>query len=240
MPPAALLLAPQTYESGMTPLMEAARHGNIQTSVALLKLGADWKLQNKHGHTALDIASSPLPDYFSLRESCFSQNKWNKLQGSITQDRQVTAHLLQEIEEKGSPEVVFADMRAKLEKFVALVEEQQALQQQKAAEDNEAPAPPQEPEGKCPFVSNMEGVTKNPDGTYTLEAPANAEQFVRNSANKIRAEDAKIEDQRFKAAKEAALAEPEKPEAEAPEPPAEERPPPEAVQAAHAEMEVID
>mmetsp|Transcript_127334 Transcript_127334/g.220720 ORF Transcript_127334/g.220720 Transcript_127334/m.220720 type:complete len:366 (-) Transcript_127334:169-1266(-) len=235
----------QTYDGGMTPLMEAARHGNIQTCLALLKLGADWKLQNKWGHTALDVAKAPLPEYFSLRESCFSQNKWNKLQGRITQDRQVTAHLLEEVEAKGSAEVVLADMRASLEKFLALVEAQEALRQQQAAEGNEAAAPPQPESQAPPFVSSTDGFTKNPDGTYTLEAPPNAESFVRNSANKIRAEDAKAEDQRVKAARAAApsvpaAAAPAAPEEGAPEPPTEERPPPEAVQAAHAEMEIID
>lgn len=254
----------QTYDTGMTPLMEAARHGNMQTTIALLKYGADWKIMNSSGHTAFDIANSQLPDYYTFKESCFSSNRWQNLCTRVQQDRMYVARILEEVQIQGSAEPVLANMRAALQQFIDVVEQQQAAvaaqQAQAEAEGTQAGASAEAPTAEPTLTAEemfaqREGMIKNPNGTYTLEGGWEAaakirEAAARTRAETIRAEHAAAAGERHVAAKAAAKAEasgtmPAEPPA-AVEKKIETQPVPQAppdaaaVKASQEEMEVVD
>jgi ankyrin repeat protein len=44
-------------ENGITPLMEAARHGHLEAVQLLLRLGVSTGKRDHSGHTALDLAA---------------------------------------------------------------------------------------------------------------------------------------------------------------------------------------
>merc|ERR1712048_99632 len=90
----------QTHESGMTPLMELARYGNVGALPDLLALGADTSLQNVNGHTAKDIAQMVLPEYLTLHECQCSSNRWDIIKAKIDADRCKVAQELEKAEKK--------------------------------------------------------------------------------------------------------------------------------------------
>lgn len=54
--------------TGMTPLMEAARYGNVQGAALLLELKASPELRNLRGERALDIARARVPEHLDLQD----------------------------------------------------------------------------------------------------------------------------------------------------------------------------
>lgn len=91
----------QVHDTGMTPLMEAARYGNCAAALALLQLGADWQLRNANGHSALDVARTRLPEYLSLREAMCSENQWEAVKARVDKDRDGVVSLLAFVEQQG-------------------------------------------------------------------------------------------------------------------------------------------
>lgn len=91
----------QTHSSGMTPLMEAARYGNIACATQLLLLGADCKLRNAKGHSAGDIARLSVPNYLELSEAMCSETNWDAVKARINSDRMKVAALLETVEKNG-------------------------------------------------------------------------------------------------------------------------------------------
>ena len=83
--------------SGMTPLMEATRFGNVFGVELLLELRADPHHANTRGHTALEIARSKVPEYLDFQEMQCSENRITSVKESIERDRQRIAKMLKKL-----------------------------------------------------------------------------------------------------------------------------------------------
>eukprot|EP00930_Biecheleria_cincta_P003472 TRINITY_DN104406_c0_g1_i1.p1 TRINITY_DN104406_c0_g1~~TRINITY_DN104406_c0_g1_i1.p1 ORF type:complete len:233 (-),score=27.18 TRINITY_DN104406_c0_g1_i1:46-744(-) len=84
----------QVEGTGVSPLMEAARFGSIQSVVTLLALRANPDLRDSQGHTALDIAKMKLPSYLEFQEIQCSENCLDGVSCRINEDRLQVARLL--------------------------------------------------------------------------------------------------------------------------------------------------
>lgn len=91
----------QVHDTGMTPLMEAVRFGNLPNSLTLLQLGADSMLRNAQGDTALDIAKKDASEYLTMQEANCSFTHFVKHKASVTRDRLAVANVLEDIQKKG-------------------------------------------------------------------------------------------------------------------------------------------
>mmetsp|Transcript_95981 Transcript_95981/g.311314 ORF Transcript_95981/g.311314 Transcript_95981/m.311314 type:complete len:255 (-) Transcript_95981:3-767(-) len=85
----------QVHDSGLSPLMEAARYGNLDAVRVLLELRADCTLCDSQGLSVLDIARRQLPDYLSVEEASCSENRWEGVKAQIQCDRGLIAQLLE-------------------------------------------------------------------------------------------------------------------------------------------------
>lgn len=82
----------------LTPLMEASRYGNLRAIVTLLELKADIGCRNARGHSALDIARTKEPEYFSIAEACLPTDDgfaWEQLRRGLAKDRRLCAVFLE-------------------------------------------------------------------------------------------------------------------------------------------------
>ncbi|CAJ1364777.1 unnamed protein product [Effrenium voratum] len=81
--------------SGMTPLMEAARFGSLDSVRLLLELRADPGLRNARGDTALEVARSRVPEYLDFKEMQCSETRWAIAKEHVDKDRSRIAEILQ-------------------------------------------------------------------------------------------------------------------------------------------------
>lgn len=87
----------QIHDTGLSPLMEAARYGSSGAARALLEARADAGLRDVHGNTALAIAQTIPPAYFDFQEAQCSSNRWEDFMRHIAEDRGQVAKMLLEV-----------------------------------------------------------------------------------------------------------------------------------------------
>mmetsp|Transcript_55416 Transcript_55416/g.104026 ORF Transcript_55416/g.104026 Transcript_55416/m.104026 type:complete len:230 (+) Transcript_55416:17-706(+) len=81
--------------TGLTPLMEASRFGNVGAVELLLVLRANPMMRDLRGNSALDIARSRLPEYLHFQEMQCSENRWTAVKEHVDGDRDKIVTLLQ-------------------------------------------------------------------------------------------------------------------------------------------------
>jgi len=92
----------QARDTGMTPLMEAARHGNPHGVAALLELRAEPGLVDVNGRTALDIARTQLPQHLDVKAAQCSENFWDSFKRHVDADRELAARELRDAQSRAA------------------------------------------------------------------------------------------------------------------------------------------